>query len=148
MGKTAMLNYILKQNSNQGMLSAYGKWYAKAQMTGTVTTEDLARLIEENCTAKEADVLAVISELVRVMTTALQNPQRVVLRGLGAFKLSVSSKGAEKPEDFSVSKNIKGVRVLFQPETHRDQSGSVSKKLVTGVKLRLAGTNIATEVKP
>ena len=142
------LPYILKQNTNQSMTSAYGKWYASAKIEGEKNIGDLAEVIQRNCTAKKSDVLAVLTELVEVMTTELQNGNRVVLDGFGAFKLGISSKGAEKPEDFTVTKHIKGVKVLFRPETHRDQAGSTTKALVTGVKLKLAGTTTATEVKP
>lgn len=144
-----MLKYILYQNTNQSMTSAYQKWYAKAQIEGVKDTDDLAEVIQRNCTAKKSDVLAVLSELVEVMTTELQNGNRVKLNGFGSFKLGLRSKGAEKPEDFSVTKNIKGVRVLFTPETHTDQAGSTVKTLITGVRLKLSGTaSNGEEVKP
>lgn len=65
-----------------------GRWYARAVHEGTVTTDDLADIMQDNCTVKRSDILAVISELVEVMRTQLQNSMRVKLDRFGTFKLA------------------------------------------------------------
>ena len=45
---------------------------------------------------------------------------RVHIDGFGTFKIGLSSKGASVVKDFSITENLKSVRVLFQPETSVD----------------------------
>ena len=40
-----------------------GKYFARAVNLGTIETDELARLIERNCSVKRSDVLAVLAEL-------------------------------------------------------------------------------------
>ena len=89
-----------------------GRWYARAVHEGTVTTDDLADIMQDNCTVKRSDILAVISELVEVMRTQLQNSMRVKLDRFGTFKLGISTTSAEKAKDFTPGANIKGIHVL------------------------------------
>ena len=51
----------------------YGKWYPRAVITQTVETEELAAIMQRNCTLKKADILAVISELIETMQDELQD---------------------------------------------------------------------------
>lgn len=101
-----------------------GRWYARAVHEGTVTTDDLADIMQDNCTVKRSDILAVISELVEVMRTQLQNSMRVKLDRFGTFKLGISTTSAEKAKDFTPGANIKGIHVLFQPELKIDAKGN------------------------
>ena len=48
-----------------------GSWYGRAKHVDTVTTEQLAEEMQENCTVKRSDILAVISELVTTMRKRL-----------------------------------------------------------------------------
>jgi len=128
--------YKLQQNKNASMASSYQKWYARPVVAGVKDINDVADIVQRNCSMKKSDVLAVITESVEVMKDMLQDSMRVHLNGLGAFKLGISSKGAENVEDFTVSENIKKVRVIFQPETITDAStGKRSKILLQGASL-------------
>ena len=109
------LLYRIKQFRD--VLNQADKWHAKAVMIGTSDTRDLASIIQRNCTVKKADVLAVLNELVEVMKDELQSSNRVKLDGFGTFKLTIEGTGVETLEDFNPNQNIKGVKVLFQPET-------------------------------
>lgn len=97
-------------------------FYARAVHNSAVTTDDLAEIIQRNCSMKKSDVLAVLTELVEVMTDELQASKTVKLDGLGSFKLGVRSKGADSEEKFSVTKHIVGLRVRFLAEGKRDNS--------------------------
>ena len=62
---------------------------------------------------KKSDVLAVINELIEVMTDKLQNSFTVKLDGFGTFKIGLKTVGADKAENFSISRNVAGLRVNF-----------------------------------
>ena len=89
--------YKLVQNNNEHMTEAYQKWYARPVYTGTIDLDGIAERIQRNSTAKS-----------------------VHIDGFGTFKIGISSKGVSSVKDFSITENLKGVRVLFQPEATVD----------------------------
>ena len=112
------------------------KWFARAITIGTVDTDDLADIIQRNCSMKKSDVQAVLTELVEVMTDKMQESYAVKLNGLGTFKIGIESTGALLPENFSVSKNIVGTHVNFMPAYTVDSAtGQRTKALLNGVKV-------------
>ena len=122
--------YKLVKNTNEKMTGAFGKWYARPVYTGTIDLDGIAELIQRNSTAKKSDAKAVLTEMVEVITDALQASQRVHINGFGTFKIGMSSKGADDVKKFNILENLKGVHVLFQPETTVD---SGTKKRVRGM---------------
>ena len=132
----SMVFYKLIQNQNEEMAKAYQKWYAYPVVTETVDLDYIAERIQRNSTAKKSDAKAVLTEMVEVMTDCLQNSQRVKIEGLGAFKIGLSSRGADSEEDFNVNENVKSMRIIFQPETTTDAATHKrSKKMLQNVKL-------------
>lgn len=117
-----------KNNPNKG------KWYARAAMVGTDSTDELAEAIEEKCTVHKADVVAVIEALIGEMTRSLQNSRRVKLPGFGTFKLGISSKPADDRDKVTV-KNIKNVHVVFIPELKKT-AGVSTRTFVNGARLK------------
>lgn len=113
--------YKKYQNQNSKVGTA-GKWYARVATGENVDTEALSEAIQEKCTVHAADVLAVIKALVGEMQKNLQAGKRVVLDGFGAFKVGMTTTPAESAETFTVAQNIKGLRVIFQPEVHIDRA--------------------------
>ncbi len=128
------LIYHKYQNKNEDS-KAYGKWYARAVIKETVSIEEVALKMQDNCTVKRADILAVLSELGPTITEMLQSSKGVKIPYLGTFKLGISSEGADAPENFTVRKNIKGVHVLFRPESTYDANGKYSHNMTRGVRL-------------
>ena len=126
----------------------YGKWYPRAVITQTVDTEMLATIMQRNCTLKKADIVAVISELIETMADQLQDSKRVKLNGFGSFKIGIHGEGADSAADFSTSKNIKGLHVLFQPEVKTDGSGLRQKTFITGCSVQEAPKNDVDTTKP
>ena len=126
----------------------YGKWYPRAVITQTVDTEMLAAIMQRNCTLKKADIVAVISELIETMADQLQDSKRVKLNGYGSFKIGIRGEGADSAADFSTSKNIKGLHVLFQPEVKTDGSGLRQKTFITGCSVQEAPKNDVDTTKP
>ena len=122
------------QYNNEKNEKDFGKWYGRAVIIDKVQIEDLAAEIEDNCTVKRADILAVLSELGPTIKKVLQRSMKVVIPYLGSFKLAVKSTGTEAIEDFDLKKNITNVRVLFYPETKVD-NGRMVKELTRGVRV-------------
>lgn len=94
---------------------SFGKYYARAIHTDTVDLDDIADVIERNCTLKRSDVKACLTELVEVMRDKMQSSNKVRINGLGIFKINVKSTGVDAPGDFKGT-NITGYRVNFAPE--------------------------------
>ena len=126
----------------------YGKWYPRAVMTNTVDTNELANIMQRNCTVKKSDILAVISELIETMQDQLQDSKRVKLNGFGTFKIGLTSEGADSAADFSSSKHIKGLHVLFQPEVKTDSNGQRQKTFISGCTVQEAPKNAVDTSKP
>ena len=114
---------------------ANNRWYARAFQIGTVTTNDLAEIIQRNCSMKKSDVQAVLTELVEVMQDKLQESYAVKLDGIGTFKIGISCVGADTVEEFSVAGNIKGSHINFTPAYTVDSATRVrSQALLKGCK--------------
>ena len=104
--------------------------------------------MQRNCTLKKADIVAVISELIETMADQLQDSKRVKLNGFGSFKIGIRGEGADSAADFSTSKNIKGLHVLFQPEVKTDGTGLRQKTFITGCSVQEAPKNDVDTTKP
>jgi len=132
--------YKMVKNTNEKMTGAYNKWYARPVYNGTVDLDWIAERIQRNSTAKKSDAKAVLTEMVEVITDALQNSQRVKIDGFGTFKIGISTRGVEKIGDFSMSEHLKGARVMFTPETKVDGG---SRKHVKAMLVGLTFKNTA-----
>ena len=131
-----MIFYRLIQNKNEEMPKAFNKWYARPVVTETVDLDYIAERIQRNSTAKKSDAKAVLTEMVEVITDCLQNSQRVKIDGFGAFKVGLSSSGADTEEDYSAAEHVRSIRIIFQPETQTDPATHKrSKKMLAGASL-------------
>lgn len=112
---------------------ANGKWFAKAVHLGTVDERTLAKDIAYSCTCTEADVLAVIQALIVEINTFISDSFAVKVDGLGIFRGAISSTGAVEASEFSVSKNITGVRVNFmEARTQNLMTGKFRRAISEG----------------
>ena len=138
--------YKLVQNNNEEMPKCYQKWYAKPVYTETIGLMDIAELIQRNSTAKKSDAYAVLVEMVEVISDALKASKRVHIDGFGTFKIGISSRGADSVEDFNASENIRGCRVLFQPEITTDPSTHKRlKKLIQGMTFQSSASLVSAK---
>lgn len=112
-----------------------GKWYARAVQTETVDINTLAEEMEQNCTVKRADILAVLSELVVSMKQHLQASHRVKIDKLGSFKMAISTKLADTAKDFTTTGNVKNIRIIFSPESKVNKDKTRSRALIDGCKV-------------
>ncbi len=109
-----------------------GKWYARAVSTETVDINALANIMQQNCTVKKSDILAVLTELAEVMQQQLQSSKRVKIDGLGAFRIGLKTIPAESAKAFNAAKNVVATRVLFQPYTRINKDKTRVKALLNG----------------
>ena len=123
--------YKLYQD-NRDTSTHKGEWYARAKTLDTVTLNEIAQRIQDNTTAKKADALAVLTEMVEVVRDYLQKSYRVKIDGLGAFKMSLRTSPAPTAKEFSASKNIKSMRALFQEDVTVDKNGMRHRSLSSG----------------
>ena len=145
-----MIFYKLIQNKNEEMPKAFNKWYARPVVTETIDLDYIAERIQRNSTAKKSDAKAVLTEMVEVITDALQSSQRVKIDGFGAFKVGISSRGADSEEDYSTAEHVRGMRIIFQPETQTDPSTrNRSQKMLVGATLsNISGLVAKKEQEP
>lgn len=134
----------LERNYSDGRVdTANNKWFARAVTVSTVSTDKIAERIEEKCTLTKSDVKACIEALIYEIKEQLQNSHAVKLDGLGTFKMSLRSKGADSLEEFSVQRNIVGTKVLFLPIKQKDAtSGKIIYNLTYGTKCTRVPENI------
>ena len=102
------------KNTNEKMTGAYNKWYARPVYNGTVDLDWIAERIQRNSTAKKSDAKAVLTEMVEVITDALQNSQRVKIDGFGTFKIGISTRPS---------------RSVFQPGVWRTSATSPCRNI-------------------
>lgn len=103
------------------------KWYPRSITVGkSVTTENLAKRISQECTVAPADVLAVLKALSGVMGDYMAMGRSVKLDGIGSFYFAATAagNGTDTAGECSAA-NIAGVRVRFIPETrfHKQTGG-------------------------
>ena len=90
------------------------KYYATVKSQGRTDLLGVARDINKMSTVSSVDTIAVLEAFMNVVPDLLADGKIVDLGDFGTFRISVSSEGAEKPEEAS-SRNITEVRILFQP---------------------------------
>ncbi|MCR5130723.1 MAG: HU family DNA-binding protein [Prevotella sp.] len=123
------VKYKLYQD-NRTTSTHKGMWYARALVSGIKDTKTLADQIQQNVSVKKSDVLAVLDELVVVMSLWLGEGYRIKLDGFGSFKVGLKTKPAETAREFTAAKHVVGSRINFQPETHwTSASGGVRNRV-------------------
>ncbi len=128
------VKYKLRQCTNQKS-EDYGSYYAQAVMTGECNLNQLSERVQRNCSMKKSDVLAVLTEMVEVLKDELQASHKVVIEGLGTFKIGIKGTYAKTAAAYNASKNISGFKVNFRPQyslektgTYTDEEGNVKVK--------------------
>ena len=126
-----------------------GKWYARAVINDVVGLEEISQEIQDNTTAKQADVYAVLKELVNAMGRHLKNGDRVMLNGFESFKMGLKTTAAETAKDFTPQKNIVGTRLNFQPEIHWTATDRTRRKqFIQGIEVRQVAESKTKEKTP
>jgi predicted histone-like DNA-binding protein len=112
------LRKILRKNP---LNPAQSKWYLTQESSGAVGLKEIAHEIEGRSALSPGDVRSVLSNLVQVLPIFLKLGQSVSIEGFGTFRVSVSSDGAETPEELN-ARHVKGVKMLFLPSAELKRS--------------------------
>ena len=107
-----MILYVLKQNKNPKSL-AYGKWYAYPVIEETIDLDSLAEhMANHNTPYSKGAITGVLTDMVNCIKELLLEGKNVKIADLVIFSLGIKNNGGATSEDtFTVSKNIKGVKL-------------------------------------
>jgi len=110
-----MIKYILRKILFEDN-KAYGKYYAYPVVEQMVDLNALSQHMSEHNTPFSAGTIkGVLTDMVRCIKELLLEGRSVRVDDLAVFSLGiVNGEGADTPEDFSVSKNIKGLKLRAQ----------------------------------
>jgi len=108
-----MIKYTVRQNTNEKMPEANGKFYAYPVIEETMDMMDLtAHMEKHNSGYSQAVCMGVLIALRKCVKEQVLAGKNVKLDGLCIFSLGIKNKeGAASEKDFSVSKNISGVKL-------------------------------------
>lgn len=110
------IKYKLVQKKDLTKDAAAGakRYYASANVTGTMDFESICNVVADRSTASDGDVALVLRGLVHCMIESLMRGEVVQLWTLGNFRLSIGSAGTVTQKDFLASM-IRKPRIIFTP---------------------------------
>ena len=114
-----VMSYVLMKNTNVKS-PVKDRWFAKVNRTGNITTRGLAEyLITLGVALDRSDVEKVLIKLAQAVPGIVAQGYGVKIPGLGIFYPTIANKkgGADSVDDFSITKNIDGVRFRFRPDS-------------------------------
>ena len=113
------MSYVLKKMMNVKS-PVNNRWFAHVNRQGTLSTRGLAdHMIEHGLVGNRGDVVAMLAKLSECIPELVAQGYGVKLDGIGIFYPTIANKkgGADSVEDFSVTKNIDGIRFRFTPDS-------------------------------
>ena len=108
-----MIRYILKQCKNARQ-AIYGKLFAYPVIEETITEDDLAEhMASHNTPFSEGAIKGMLTDMVQCIHELLLEGKNVKISNLAIFSIGIKNAkgGADSEEDFSVQKNIQGVKL-------------------------------------
>lgn len=111
--KNGVVYYQVYQDNREGSEN-YKKWYARAKHTDTVTFNQLiTHMADHNIGFPRGVVAGVMMSFVDCLLEIVAQSKKVQLGDLGTFYLGITSKPADKYEDFAPNANIKSCALRF-----------------------------------
>ena len=107
-----MVRYILKQIKITGN-KCFGKWFAKNVVEETIDLDALAEhMSHHNSPYSKGVIKGLLTDMIACIKELLLEGKNVKIDDLAIFSLGIKNKEmALKEEDFTVSKNISGVKL-------------------------------------
>ena len=108
-----MILYNVKKNKNEKMPNAYGKYYAYPVVTQTIGIDGLANhMSSHNTPFSPGAIKGMLTDLVICVKELALQGIAVKIDNLAIFSIGIKNKvGADTEKDFSISKNIEGVKL-------------------------------------
>ena len=127
----------------------FGKVYGRIVSLKTMTYQELCKHMAEHNSVYGSDVcLGVANKLQSCILEQLLEGKKVQFGDLGTFYLSARTNGADTPDDFNISSNVKGIYLRFQPSRVdlNDLSSKTLKKRASFLNVKeLAGLKDAED---
>ena len=144
-----MIRYILKQNGVSTSTS-YKKYYAKPVIEQTMNLQQLAKhMADHNSGFSEAMCLGVITAMIRCIKEMILEGKNVKIDDLAIFSCGIKNTpgGAESEDDFTVSKNIRGVKLRVRA-TGELTASSLNLEAQLKKAAAVVGTKTTTSTTP
>lgn len=110
-----MINYSIVMRKNPQDKAAEPKAYASAQYTGVMSIDKFAAHIASHGSVySRADITAVLTLAVDCIHEQLLAGQKIELGDLGAFSVTLQTKGAKSADEFNPAVHIKRVRARWE----------------------------------
>ncbi|WP_288207663.1 HU family DNA-binding protein [uncultured Parabacteroides sp.] len=109
------MKYKLVPRKNPQKKDDPPKVYAQPVYDGTIDTDFIGRQIAGRSSLTTGDILNVLSNFFDELPTYMLLGQTVKINGLGTFRISFTSDGAESEDKFKTTA-MKNPRVLFKPD--------------------------------
>ena len=108
-----MILFKLSKNKNPKIQKAYGKYYARPVVTQTINLNALAEhMTEHNTGFSPGATKGLLTDMVKCIKELVLQGFAVKIDDLAIFSIGLKTKkGADSEDDFSVAKNIDGVRL-------------------------------------
>ena len=108
-----MILYNVKKNKNEKMPNAYGKYYAYPVVTQTIGIDGLAdHMSSHNTPFSPGAIKGMLTDMVICVRELALQGIAVKIDNLAIFSIGIKNKmGADSEKDFSISKNIEGVKL-------------------------------------
>lgn len=108
-----MILFKLFKNKNEKLEGAFGKIYARPVVTQTINLDGLAEhMAEHNTGFSPGSVKGLLTDMVRCVKELVLKGIAVKIDDLAIFSIGLRTKsGADSKDDFSVAKNISGVKL-------------------------------------
>ena len=108
-----MILFKLSKNKNPKIKEAYGKYYARPVVTQTVDLNGLAEhMTEHNTGFSPGATKGLLTDMVKCIKQLVLQRLAVKIDDLAISSIRLKTKkGADSEDDFSVAKNIEGVRL-------------------------------------
>ena len=109
----SMIRIVLYQNTNQKIQEAYGKWFPRVVSEETIGLEELAEhMASHNTPYSKGAILGMLTDAATCTKELLLLGKNVKFADIAIFSLGlVVKEGALTKDDFSVAKNITGLRL-------------------------------------
>jgi len=132
-----MILYKVTKNNNEKFPEAYGKYYARPVITQTIDITGLAEhLSEHNTGFSPGATRGLLTDMVRCIKELVLKGIAVKIDDLAIFSIGLrTKKGADSEKEFTVAKNIEGVKLRA-----RATGSLVSSKLDLVANLKNAAT--------
>ena len=127
------VKFTTTPKKNPQDLGAEPKYYAIVKSDGRVDTIGVAKSINSMSTISYPDTVAVLEAFLQVVPEKLSDGKIVELGDFGSFRMSVSSQGADTPEELTI-RNITDKKVVFTP-------GKRFKEMLASIKFQKEALN-------